>query len=474
MQLAPKSLDYKKKSPADLKAFLRLCQKKALSSKAGFHYGNISLEANYIDPLSILQSIHNPYESHLYLEQPYSKEAVAASESLAEASFQGVSRFDRAKAFAHDIISNTTFIGDSHLPFAGPYFFAAFSFFDEVSSTSGFPAAYVFFPRFHFACSKGVSSAVANVLLDEAIDIEALANTIFSAYSKLSNFEYAISQKENTVSKVLNFSKIGGDDWYEETIKKGIKTLKLENIQKIVLARTLDLEADSSFNPLISLDNIRNAYPQCHACSIANGKNQSFITAPPERLIKVCDGYLYTEAVAGSAPRGSNMQEDAFYSKELLNNKKEREEHHIVVEYILQKLSSLGIKATYPLTPRILKLANLQHMHTPIKAPLPKNMHILDLVKLLHPTPAVGGVPSGKALSVIKKVENFDRDLYAGPIGFFNAKGEGEFIVGIRSALINTKRARLYAGCGIVPASNPKKENEETFLKFQAILKHLQ
>jgi menaquinone-specific isochorismate synthase len=115
-------------------------------------------------------------------------------------------------------------------------------------------------------------------------------------------------------------------------------------------------------------------------------------------------------------------------------------------------------------------MPNLQHLHTPVEGVLKEEAHILQLVEQLHPTPAAGGLPRQSALSLIRAYESFDRGWYAGPLGWIDRRGSGEFVVGIRSALLRGNQALLYAGCGIVADSDPQREYEESNLKLRPML----
>ncbi|MEO0435183.1 MAG: chorismate-binding protein, partial [Cyanobacteria bacterium J06656_5] len=161
---------------------------------------------------------------------------------------------------------------------------------------------------------------------------------------------------------------------------------------------------------------------------------------------------------------------DHHIAKQLLNSSKERYEHRVVVEFIVEQLIRLGLTPRFSDSPQLLRLANIQHLHTPIQASLPHSLTPLDLVKILHPTPAVAGLPRATASQLLKVTESFDRELYASPIGWIDANGNSEFIVGIRSALIDGRQARLFAGAGIVAQSDPRSELAEVKLKLQALL----
>jgi len=135
----------------------------------------------------------------------------------------------------------------------------------------------------------------------------------------------------------------------------------------------------------------------------------------------------------------------------------------------LRRLIPLGLELRYPTRPALRRLANVQHLHTPVEAPVLPAVRMLDVLARLHPTPAVGGSPRQAAVPCIRKLEPFPRGLYAGALGWLNASGEGEFFVGLRSALIDGVNARLYAGAGIVAGSVPENEQAETELKFAAM-----
>jgi menaquinone-specific isochorismate synthase len=224
-----------------------------------------------------------------------------------------------------------------------------------------------------------------------------------------------------------------------------------------------------ALHPLRMLNGLRQRFPDCYAFSIANGKGQSFIGATPERLARVSRGVLETEALAGSAPRGATATEDAVHGGALLRSEKDRREQKLVLDSICRRLGPLGLTLEFPNEPMLRKLANVQHLQTPVTATLPDSVRLLDVVARLHPTPAVGGSPRDAAVARLRELEGFPRGLYAGALGWLNARGGGEFFVGLRSALVNGSTAQLFAGAGIVAGSSPEKELAETELKFRAI-----
>jgi menaquinone-specific isochorismate synthase len=154
----------------------------------------------------------------------------------------------------------------------------------------------------------------------------------------------------------------------------------------------------------------------------------------------------------------------------LRHSEKDRREHRLVLDSIVRRLAPLGLNLEYFEPPGLLRLANVQHLHTPLRAALSEGVRLLDAVARLHPTPAVGGSPRDAAVARIRELEGFPRGLYAGALGWVNARGGGEFFVGLRSALVHGAAARVFAGAGIVAGSTPDKEFAETELKFKALL----
>jgi menaquinone-specific isochorismate synthase len=257
---------------------------------------------------------------------------------------------------------------------------------------------------------------------------------------------------------------------YRAAVRRGLERIAAGDFEKIVLARAIDLRADRALHPLEVLNGLRERFPECYAFSAATGIGTSFIGASPERLVRVSQGVIETEALAGSARRGAGASEDAALAAGLLRSEKDLREHRHVIGSITRRLEPLGVKLEFAESPSVKKLANVQHLHTPMRGPLPEGLRLLDLVAVLHPTPAVGGTPREAAVAAIRELEGFPRGLYAGALGWLNARGGGEFFVGLRSALVEGERARVYAGAGIVAGSEPEREFAETELKFQALL----
>jgi isochorismate synthase len=181
-------------------------------------------------------------------------------------------------------------------------------------------------------------------------------------------------------------------------------------------------------------------------------------------------GLVHADAVAGSAPRGRTAGQDHRLARELVESKKDQEEHAVVVRCVLEALARHCSTLAAPEAPGLLRTDGIQHLHTPIQGRLrePSKTTVLDLVADLHPTPAVGGAPRQHALDWLRGHEGLDRGWYAGPLGWVTPEGEGEFTVALRSMLLHGCRATLFAGAGIVAGSDPEAELAETRLKLRA------
>ncbi len=470
MQRVPEER-FPRDNPAALAGFLAFCRDQARADGRA-RLASISLEVRHIDPLAVLQSIYEPRELHFYLEHPGSGTALAGADVVESATFQGPERFQQTRAWADEALSRVIAIGDLDTPRAGPHFFAGFTFGDSLEKTAAFAPATVFLPRWQVASNQGCYLAVANIRVTPEADPQLLAGRVLAAHAKFSSFPYAAPATDAVPGLAPHFTvaEAGGAVWFEAAVAEALTRIHAGAYRKIVLARAYDLAQSSPFLPLDTLNRLRERFPACHSFSFANGRGQSFIGASPERLLRVQGRALETEALAGSAPRGRTAPEDARLGRALLNHDKDLREHRVVVESILRRLTGLGLQPEVSARPRLLALTNVQHLWSPVQATLPVPLHLLEVLAALHPTPAVGGQPRAAACADIARLERIERGLYAGTVGWFDHAGDGEFVVAIRSALMDGPHARLYAGAGIVEGSDPAGEKAETELKLKALL----
>lgn len=238
--------------------------------------------------------------------------------------------------------------------------------------------------------------------------------------------------------------------------------------EKAVLASTQQLASDAPISIGRALARLRAGYPDCHVFTMTQG-GTTFMGASPELLVSLIDGRVRALGLAGSARRGDTPEEDERIGEALLASGKDRIEHEAVVRAIRERLGPLTEDLVAPNQPELRRLRNIQHLSTEIGARVRPGTSLLDLVQRLHPTPAVCGWPADRARAVIAEHEGFDRGWYAGPVGWMDAAGDGEFAVALRSAVVSDDRAWLFAGNGIMGDSVPEAELAEVRLKFRPL-----
>ncbi len=256
---------------------------------------------------------------------------------------------------------------------------------------------------------------------------------------------------------------------WKQLVMDGLNKISENQIDKIVFSRKVELQLSAEPDLTVIFNKLRSDYPDCYLFIYHHGKS-TFFGATPEKLVEFKNGKIEIDALAGSAPRGSNPDEDAKLEKYLLNDGKNLNEHNIVIDHIKKSIIKHAQDLTIEKHYSIKKLANIQHIWSKISAKLLPSSSMLNLLKELFPTPAVCGFPKEAALQIIKKMEGYKRGLYAGIIGWFNFNDEGEFVVAIRSALTTNNKLIAYAGSGIVENSDPETEFKETELKLKTIM----
>lgn len=243
-------------------------------------------------------------------------------------------------------------------------------------------------------------------------------------------------------------------------VRRALEAISRGSLDKVVLARAIDVEADGALDPAALLRALESRYPSCRAF-LVRGEGGTFLGATPEILCRVEGERIEADALAGSA-----SPEEA---QALPDSQKDLREHQWVIDHIVGALQGVATDVHRASRPDLRALANVVHLHTPIRARLARGRGIADVAAALHPTPAVGGVPAAAALRFLAEHESLDRGLYAGVVGWVGA-GRAELLVALRSALVRGSRARIFAGAGVVSGSSPDAEWEETELKARALL----
>jgi isochorismate synthase len=261
---------------------------------------------------------------------------------------------------------------------------------------------------------------------------------------------------------------------YGTGVGAALERLRDGVLRKVVLARTMEVDAGRELDPRRLVRRLRAVDPDCYAFAAPTGLGGILVGATPELLVSRHGPVVRANPLAGSAQRSGDPQEDRANAEALGSSAKDREEHAIVVESVFGALQPLCTELHYDIEPTLLPTANVWHLSTRFRGRLrePKPS-VLELASMLHPTPAVCGTPTAGALALIDELEPFDRGCYAGPVGCVDANGDGEWAIALRCAELSGEHATLFAGAGIVPDSDPTAELEETESKFRAFLDSL-
>ncbi|NEP01490.1 MAG: isochorismate synthase [Symploca sp. SIO2E9] len=455
----------------ELYQFLTTYQQIALDTKQT-QIVSLSLTIPLVEPLAVLKAMGKADQPHFYMERQSQAEAIVAIDVAVKKEIQGSDRFSQAQAFIDCCLERITVEGNLHQPFSGPHFFCSFSFFaSENNNNLVLPDATIFLPAIQIARQHQDCIFVANLVITPQGNIRELVEGTWQYLQKVRTIEYAPSWKVTKASDngYPKFSDSNIED-FKTAVNSALKSIRSQDFHKLVLAHSIDVKLPSSFQLTSCLHHLRQRYTACCTFSLSNGDGTTFIGATPERLLRIQEYQLTTDALAGSTPRGKTAVADNYLSQDLLNNPKELHEHQVVLEFITQKLTSMGLTPLFSSEPHLLQLPNIQHLWTPVHAKITPEIRALELVGALHPTPAMAGTPREIACKQIRRYESFERNLYAAPLGWVDYQGNSEFVVGIRCALVQEYWATLYAGAGIVAGSEAAKEAAEILLKFQVLL----
>lgn len=256
---------------------------------------------------------------------------------------------------------------------------------------------------------------------------------------------------------------LSAPEW-EHVVARAAKRIREGELEKVVLARDLVATAERPIDVRLLLTRLARRYPECYTFSVAG-----LVGATPELLIRRTGQEIESLVLAGTTPRGTGAADDLARGKALLASTKDQHEHECAIASVRQTLSPLCSSLTTPDEPELLVLPNVQHLASHVTGRLADGASVLDVVAAMHPTAAVGGTPTPTAIEVIRELEGMDRAGYAGPVGWIDARGDGEWGIALRSGLVEGRRARLFAGGGIMGDSDPAAELAEAQAKFRVM-----
>lgn len=354
----------------------------------------------------------------------------------------------------------------------GPVILGAFSFDPKKEKTKlwgSFPFSKMMLPQHLLTITENEFWLTVNVVVHGDTNVDEVAENLLKEQKDLCKDAHNLY--EASFGKEFIIEEVSKDEWIA-SVEKVAGQIRNNEIEKVVLAREIRVKSDFPFKIEDILNRLRKEQPTSYIFAVESGQD-CFIGASPERLIKKEGEEAFTTCLAGSIARGSSEKEDDLLGNELLQDQKNLHEHEVVVRAIRSAFEQGCDRVVVPEQPILYKVRDIQHLYTPIVGKVKDTVSLLTLVEKLHPTPALGGYPREEALAKIREIEHLDRGLYAGPIGWLDSNGDGEFAVGIRSGLLQGKEASLFAGCGIVGNSNPIEEYKETQMKLRPMLSAL-
>lgn len=389
--------------------------------------------------------------------------SIAAVGMAAELRFVGRQRFEDASERAVKTLSSISATGDDP---RGPIVVGGFAFSDadpKAPEWCEFPAARLFVPRLCWVRASGTCrlTRVWEEGQQERVD-RLLTSTLATARS----IRVDAADAELPAAEVQNGAE--QRQWSERV--EAIRALIAKGaVRKVVIARRRFLQAGRAIEAARIVAAASSTRPSCVSFWMSGGET-AFVGSTPEILARVRGGRVYSGALAGSAPRGSTPEEDRRLGQALLRCPKNGLEHRLVVTAVKSALDTVASPLESPAEPELVRLPEAQHLYTPISGPLSRPLTVLQIGGLLHPTPAVCGVPREAARSLIEREEP-GRGWYSGAMGWMTASGEGELAVALRSALIDGCAMSVWAGAGIVEGSEAESEFAETESKMTALLR---
>ena len=442
-----------------------------------------------VDPVALFRHSQADMGTATYWERPQEATVLVGMGATEQIRLQGPAAgawvFGEARCEWQRLVAGAQLFGDVAV---GPVLLGGFAFDPLQQATDtwgGFPSGLLTLPRLLYRQVEGTAFVTYSVVLPPGAATDRAFRTLRDTW--LGALAVVKGQGPEDREWNTNIGRRAGQrsaepgthgrgsarfpqpptpDPWKGLVAEAAQAIRDGQMEKVVLARQVRLPAETIVDAPTALARLREGSSSGLVFAVASG-GHCFLGATPERLVRLEGGQVSTAALAGSRRRGATVQDDAALELELLRSSKDRWEHAIVVRELTDGLRAAGVDLSP--TPRtvVMKLGSVQHLYTPLSGHVDGGSNILDLLQRLHPSPAVGGYPRCEALAWIRRREGLDRGWYAGPVGWMDTQGNGDFAVGIRSALLDRYGALLFAGCGIMGDSRPEDEFAESELKLR-------
>ncbi|HEX6228395.1 MAG TPA: isochorismate synthase [Solirubrobacterales bacterium] len=404
-------------------------------------------------------------------EQPDRGFALGALGVTHEVTSRGSDRFEDAAAECTRVVEGAVVVEPAGLPAgAGPVWVGGFAFDPEGASSptwSSFAPASLILPELSLCRQETDAYATVNLLVSPGDDPRSAIAATEARLAGLRPEPLPLLDPHPTGRPEIRSSRPPGE--FERAVGSATERIGRGEMSKVVLAREVQVSAASAHAAAAIFGALREQFPGCFCFCCGTGE-AAFLGASPELLVRRSGAAASSVALAGSIRRSSDPSVDDHLAQQLLRSEKDRREQRIVAERIVRTLRPHAVWVEAAREPEVVKVANIQHLATPVIAQLAEPRTAIELAGMLHPTPAVGGEPWTAAAAAIAELEQMDRGWYAGPVGWMDRTEDGEFCVALRSALLRDRTAHLYAGVGVVSGSDPAAELAETEVKLGALL----
>jgi isochorismate synthase len=432
---------------------------------------SVTLETEIVDPCAAVFASRLASDRWFCWEQPDREFALAGLGVAHEAASRGAGRFGDLAAEAARIGRDAVLDEPRGLPAgAGPVWLGGFAFDPDgggSSTWSSLPPASLVLPEVSICRAGGRSFLTLNAIVGSGEDADERAVALEARLAGLRDAPLPMLDPHPSAQPKIRTARPPGE--FEAAVERATARIAEGEMSKVVLAREVIVTAPAAHDPAALFGGMREQFPSCF-CFCCGTPETAFLGASPELLLRRSGASLATVALAGSTRRSSDPAVDDHLGEQLLRSDKDRREHRIVADRIVRALRPHAVWVEAGAEPEIVKVANIQHLATPVIAQLSEPRSAIELAGMLHPTPAVGGEPWPAAAAAIAELEEMDRGWYAAPVGWMDATEDGEFCVALRSGVLRDREAHLFAGVGVVAGSDPAAELAETEVKLEALL----